>query len=470
MSYKLTIKWILILFVMIGSVWLLFPTYEWYSQSDADKAKLEQIGERPKNILNLGLDLRGGTYLLLELDVSKLDNRETVSEAISRAIEILRNRIDQYGVAETPITRQGEKWIAIQMPGISNPEQAEALIGKTAMLEFKIVKTGEASAKALEIVSNIEEPFDQEGLLKASIQKQLPADLTVLRGKNHELYVVTKDSPVTGANLEDASVAPNGQYGLPEVAFRFDKAGAKKFGELTGNNVGKGLAIVLDNVVQTAPRINSRITREGRITGLNMMDEARHLAIVLRAGALPAPVHIIEKRTVGPGLGEDSIKMGVKASMYGLIFILLFMMVYYRFSGVIASGALVLNLIFLLALMAYFGATLTLPGIAGIILSLAMAVDANVLILERIREEKLLGKPLQMAIRTGYQKAWSAIFDSNLTTWLAAAFLFQFGSGPIKGFAVTLTLGLLVGVFTSVFVTKSVYDFILTGNPEDISI
>ncbi|MBT7283328.1 MAG: protein translocase subunit SecD [Elusimicrobiaceae bacterium] len=470
MSYKLTIKWIVILFVIIGSVYLLLPTHEWYSQSDTDKAKLEQTGERPKNILNLGLDLRGGTYLLLELDVSKLSKKETVSEAIARAIEILRNRIDQYGVAETPITRQGDKWIAVQMPGISNPEQAEALIGKTAMLEFKIVKTGENSAKALEIVSNIEEPFDADGLLKANIQKKLPAGLTVLRGKDQELYVLTKKTSVTGANLEDARVAPNGQYGLPEVAFRFDKAGKKDFATLTGNNVGKNMAIILDNVVQTAPRINSRIPGEGRITGLDMMDEARHIAIVLRAGALPAPVHIIEKRTVGPGLGEDSIKMGVKASMYGLIFILVFMMVYYRFSGAIASGALILNLVTLLALMAYFGATLTLPGIAGIILSLAMAVDANVLILERIREEKLLGKPLAMAIKTGYQKAWTAIFDSNLTTWLAAAFLFQFGSGPVKGFAVTLTLGLLVGVFTSVFVTKAVYDFLLTANPEDISI
>jgi preprotein translocase subunit SecD len=276
-------------------------------------------------------------------------------------------------------------------------------------------------------------------------------------------------APVTGADLEDSRVSP-GEYGYPEVTFQFNSEGSKKFGQLTGANIGKQLAIVLDNTVQSAPTIQSRISRDGRITGQFTSDEARQLAIVLRAGALPAPVSIIEKRVIGPGLGEDSIKSGVKASVIGFVFIVVFMCIYYRFSGCISSIALCLNLVFLLATMSYFSATLTLPGIAGIILSLAMAVDANVLILERVREERGKGQSLAIAIRDGYEKAWSAIFDSNLTTWIASLLLFQFGTGPVKGFALTLTLGLLVGVFSSVFVTRAIYELLLTSNPKDISI
>ena len=280
---------------------------------------------------------------------------------------------------------------------------------------------------------------------------------------------LTDTVAVSGADLEDARVT-SGEYGYPAVSFQFNAEGARKFGNLTGANIGKQLAIVLDNTVQSAPRINSRISSQGQITGQFKMEEARQLAIVLRAGALPAPVSIIENRVIGPGLGEDSIKSGLTASAIGFIFIILFMSIYYRAGGVISSIALFLNLVFLLALMAYFSATLTLPGIAGIILSLAMAVDANVLILERMREEKDKGQPLPMVIKEGYDKAWSAIFDSNLTTWIASILLFQFGTGPVKGFALTLTLGLFVGVFTSVVVTRAIYEFLLTSNPKDISL
>ncbi|MBQ3933678.1 MAG: protein translocase subunit SecD, partial [Elusimicrobiaceae bacterium] len=280
---------------------------------------------------------------------------------------------------------------------------------------------------------------------------------------------LTDTVSVSGADLEDARVTA-GEYGYPAVSFQFNSDGAKKFGNLTGANIGKQLAIVLDNTVQSAPNIQSRISAQGQITGQFKMEEARQLAIVLRAGALPAPVSIIEKRVIGPGLGEDSIKSGLTASAIGFIFIVLFMTIYYRAGGFIASIALVLNLIFLVALMAYFSATLTLPGIAGIILSLAMAVDANVLILERMREEKDKGQTLPLVIKEGYDKAWSAIFDSNLTTWIASILLFQFGTGPVKGFALTLTLGLFVGVFTSVFVTRAIYEFVLTSNPKDISL
>ncbi len=466
---KLAIKWTIILAALFGAVALLWPSYEWYSKTPQEREKLEASGDRPKRILNLGLDLRGGSSLLLELDVSKLSGKESLNEAMQRAIEIVRNRIDQYGVGEIPITRQGEKWISVQLPGIANPEQAEALIGKTAMLEFRIVKDDAAAQEAINKLNELDEPFNPDGTLTEEAAKLVPEGITVMRDKQGFLVALTDTAAVTGADLEDARVT-TGEYGYPAVSFQFNGEGAKKFGNLTGANLNKNLAIILDNTVQSAPSIKARITRDGQITGQFTMEEARQLAIVLRAGALPAPVNIIEKRTIGPSLGEDSIKSGIKASLVGFIFIVLFMSIYYRFSGIISSVALFLNLVFLLALMSYFSATLTLPGIAGIILSLAMAVDANVLILERMREEKDKGEPLPIIIKEGYEKAWSAIFDSNLTTWIASILLFQFGTGPVKGFALTLTLGLFVGVFTSVFVTRAIYELLLTANPKEISI
>lgn len=466
---KLAFKWGLIALIFIGSVALLYPSYEWYSKTPAEREKLEASNSRPKHILNLGLDLRGGSSLLLELDVSKLSGKETLTESMQRAIEIVRNRIDQYGVGEIPITRQGEKWISVQLPGIANPEQAEALIGKTAMLEFRLVKTDQASQEAASKIYELENAFNNDGTLTEEAKALMPEGTVVMKSKEGGYLPLTDTVAVSGADLEDARVTA-GEYGYPAVSFQFNSDGAKKFGNLTGANIGKQLAIVLDNTVQSAPRINSRISSQGQITGQFKMEEARQLAIVLRAGALPAPVSIIEKRVIGPGLGEDSIKSGLTASAIGFIFIVLFMTIYYRAGGFIASIALCLNLIFLVALMAYFSATLTLPGIAGIILSLAMAVDANVLILERMREEKDKGQPLPAVIKDGYEKAWSAIFDSNLTTWIASILLFQFGTGPVKGFALTLTLGLFVGVFTSVFVTRAIYEFVLTSNPKDISL
>lgn len=466
---KLAIKWTIVIIAIFGAVALLYPSYEWYSKTAAEREKLEASGDRPKRILNLGLDLRGGSSLLLELDVSKLTGNESLNDSMQRAIEIVRNRIDQYGVGEIPITRQGEKWISVQLPGIANPEQAEALIGKTAMLEFRIVKTDNEAQETVNKLMELEEPFNPDGTLTEQAAALVPAGLAVMKDKQGFMVPLTDTAAVTGADLEDARVS-TGEYGYPAVSFQLNGEGAKKFGNLTSANMKKDLAIILDNTVQSHPTIQARITNSGQITGRFTMEEARQLAIVLRAGALPAPVKIIEKRTIGPGLGEDSIKSGVRASIIAFIFIVVFMSIYYRFSGVIASVALVLNLLFLLALMAYFSATLTLPGIAGIILSLAMAVDANVLILERMREEKDKGQPLPLVIKEGYAKAWSAIFDSNLTTWIASLLLFQFGTGPVKGFALTLTLGLFVGVFTSVFVTRAIYDLLLTANPKEISI
>ena len=390
---------------------------------------------------------------------------------MARAIEIIRNRIDQYGVGETSITRQGEKWILVQLPGVANPAAAEALIGKTAMLEFHIVKNDTTGAeKAIEKLESMEEPYDQDGELKPEIAELLPEGYTIFRTKDGGYNLVDKVAKVTGADLDNAHLTMYGENGYPEVAFSFNAEGAKKFGQLTGSNINKQLAIVLDNTIQSAPVVQSRITKEGRISGTFTLEEARQLTIVLKAGALPAPVRVIEKRTIGPTLGEDSIKSGLSASLYALLAILLFMGIYYKWAGIISDIALVLNLVLMMAIMSYFSATLTLPGIAGVILSLAMAIDANVLIIERMREEKLLGKPIPTIIQLGYDKAWSAIFDSNLTTIIVGCCLMQFGTGPVKGFAVTLIIGLVVSLFTAVFVTRAIYELILTSNPKEISL
>lgn len=471
MSNKLAVKWGLIIVILLGALYLIYPNYEWYSKPLAEREKLDTLGERPKRMLNLGLDLRGGSSLLLELDVSKLPGNESLNEAMQRAIEIIRNRIDQYGVAETSITKQGDKWIMVQLPGVSNPQRAEELIGKTAMLEFRIVKNDQSVAQeAFSKLEATEKPFDDDGNLDPEIAKLVPQGYQIMRSKEGGPTLVESAVEVTGADLEDARVVMMGENGYSEVSFRFNTDGAQKFGKLTGSNLQKNLAIVLDNTIQSAPTIQSRISREGRITGRFTPEEARSLAIVLKAGALPAPVRVIEKKTIGPTLGEDSIKSGLSASAIAFIIILLFMLVYYKAAGFIADIALVLNFILTVAVMSYFSATLTLPGIAGMILALAMAIDANVLIIERMREEKRAGKPVYEIINLGYDKAWSAIFDSNITTIIVGACLLQFGTGPVKGFAVTLIVGLLVSLFTAVFVTRAIYELILTSNTKEISL
>ena len=471
MSNKLAVKWGIILTILLGSLYMIYPNYRWYSKPLAEREALDTLGERPKHMLNLGLDLRGGSSLLLELEVAKLSGKEPLNEAMARAIEIIRNRIDQYGVAETSITKQGDKWIMVQLPGVSDPQRAEELIGKTAMLEFRIVKNDTSDAqKAFEQLEKTEKPFDDDGNLLPSIAKLVPAGYQIMRNKEGGYSLVTATASVTGADLENARVIMMSDNGYPAVSFTFNAEGAKKFGQLTGANIGKQLAIVLDNTIQSAPTVQSRITKDGQITGSFSPEEARSLAIVLKAGALPAPVKVIEKKTIGPTLGEDSIKSGLSASLYALVLILVFMAIYYKAAGVIADIALLLNFVLMIATMSYFSATLTLPGIAGMILSLAMAIDANVLIIERMREEKRLGKPVYEVISLGYDKAWSAIFDSNITTIIVGACLLQFGTGPVKGFAVTLIIGLLVSLFTAVFVTRAIYELILTSNTKDISL
>lgn len=449
-----SIQWkaILTAIIIILALAYLYPTYQWYRKSPEERTRLEERKDKILGkILKLGLDLRGGMHLVLEVDLNRLPEGTSPSDAMERALEVIRNRVDQFGVTEPLIARQGDKWIVVELPGVKDPERAIELIGKTALLEFKLVNDG----------VRLSETLDAEGKVDPN---KIPTGYEVLPGRRETLLLVKEEPEITGAALTNAKVKIGGQYNMPYVAVDFNKEGAKKFARITEVNIERNLAIVLDGRVQSAPVIKSKIP-DGHaiIEGNFTMEEAKNLAIVLRAGALPAPVNIIENRTVGPSLGRDSIRAGVVATGIGLICVMFFMVIYYKFSGLITNLALILNLIILLGMMAYFRATLTLPGIAGIILIIGMSVDANVLIFERIREELRAGKTVRVAIDSGYQKAFRTILDSNLTTLIAAAFLFQFGTGPVKGFAVTLSLGILISMFTALVVTHMVFDMVLTG-------
>ena len=359
--------------------------------------------------------------------------------ALRQSLETIRNRVDQFGVTEPYIAPEGERRIVVELPGIRDPQRAVNLIGKTALLELKAVDAA----------------YNPEDVAQG--KTKLPPDLQVLYTRADKRPIVVQRQPIiTGADLTDAEVRPGGQGGWV-VTFTLDSQGTRVFSAFTGNNIGKQLAIVLDNVVYSAPVIRSQISEgRGEIEGDFTPESARDLAIVLRAGALPAPIRILANETVGPSLGQDSIRAGIRAAVVAGILV---MAIYYRWSGVIADGALILNSIVLLGLLAALRATLTLPGIAGIALGLGMAVDSNVLILERIREELKLGKTARSAIDAGYDKAFVTIVDSHVTTLITACALFLFGTGPVKGFAVTLSLGVLINLFTALVGTRVVYDW-----------
>ncbi len=391
--------------------------------------------------INLGLDLQGGIHLILKVDTSKVPQEARDKDVTGIALEIIRNRVDQFGVREPLIQRQGADHILVQLPGITDRERALKLIGQTALLEFKLVS-------------------DSQRLIQQALDENVPSGFTLAEDEAGAPLLLEDADALTGGILADAWVEP-GELGLPEVSFRLNREGAKLFGRLTGANINRRLAIVLDGTVQSAPVIQSRITDAGRITGRFTREEAHDLAIILRAGALPAPIMVEEERTVGPTLGRDSIRAGLTATAVGGGLIVAFMIAYYWSAGFIAVVALILNLLLILGGLGYLHATLTLPGIAGMILTLGMAVDANVLIYERIREEMRAGRPLSLAIAAGYEKAFSAIVDSNLTTVIAAVFLYWFGTGPIRGFATTLGIGIMASMFTAIFVTRIVFDFLL---------
>jgi preprotein translocase subunit SecD len=371
--------------------------------------------------------------------------------AVDQALETIRNRIDQFGVSEPDIRRQGERRILIQLPGVKDTQRAKELIGRTALLEFKL----------------LDESGDVDKALKGDVPpgSEVLYQVTTDSATNRTVktpMLIKKRTLLTGAYLTDARVQIDSQYGDPYVSINFDKKGGRLFGRITEENVRRRLAIVLDNKIYSAPVIQEKIPNgEARITGSFTMEDARDLAIVLRAGALPAPVNILEERTVGPSLGSDSIRKGLISMIVGGILVIVFMVIYYRGAGLLADMALILNILFIAAGLAAFQATLTLPGIAGIILTIGMAVDANVLIFERIREEMTLGKTPRAALDAGYDRATLTILDANVTTLIAALVLFQFGTGPVKGFAVTLSLGVVASLFTALILTRAIFDFLL---------
>jgi preprotein translocase subunit SecD len=390
-----------------------------------------------------------GGWWKYQLVLGSKEVESTKRRAVEQALEIIRNRIDQFGVTEPEITRQGTNQILLQLPGIRDPERAINLIGKTALLEFKLV--------------------DEQGNLEEALKGHIPPGDEILyervvdpqTGAERKIPSLLKERTLmTGDVIRDARVAIN-QYNEPYVTMEFNDIGARLFEQITGANAGKRLAIVLDNNVYSAPVIQEKIAGgRAQITGRFDTKEASDLAIVLRSGALPAPVKIIEQRTVGPSLGQDSIHKGIVSIAMSAIVVAIFMVIYYRNSGLIADSALILNVILTLAVLALFRATLTLPGIAGLVLTIGMAVDSNILINERIKEELRLGKTVRLAIDQGYHRAFTAIFDSHVAALISGIILYYFGAGPVRGFAVTLCIGLLANLFTAVFVTRLIYDFI----------
>ncbi len=421
MSFRRLTPWFLLILAVTGlSAWYTFPL---------------------KERITLGLDLQGGMHLILKVDTSKL-TLEARADAPERALEVIRNRIDQFGVKEPSIQLQGKEEIVVQLPGVADRDRALEIIGRTAHLEFKLVS-------------------DDPELLKQALAGQIPAGFE-LKEEEGEKLLLRSEAVLTGATLTTAQVQfDQSHFNAPVVGLRFNSEGTKVFGKVTAENVGRRLAIVLDGKVHSAPRIQEAIPGgEAVISGRFTPQEAGDLALVLRVGALPAPVYVEEERTVGPLLGTDSIRSGVRAVGVGLALVFTFMALYYLAAGVIACIALALNFLIILGGLGVFHATLTLPGIAGIVLALGMAVDANVLIYERMREEIKLGRSIRQVIINGYDRAFSAILDSNVTTLMAAFLLFQFGTGPIRGFAVTTVIGLTASLFTAIVVTRVIFEWL----------
>jgi len=552
-------KWklLLISFVLVFSIWSLYPTYDFYTKTPDERARMsgEERGKYIESAIKLGLDLQGGMHLVLEVDDSELEE-SAKKDAIDRAIKILRNRVDQFGVAEPIIQQQGNKRIIIQLPGLQDAERARNLIGQTALLEFRLVReqedvvrvlnaldrnlkgvkvegtvvdstaageeTGEGvaaeGASAAPDTMATATPFDSilptldaEGvevpltqitadrpftsylissfdggvvvdertmpsvnalLATAQAQRAIPPNSEFLWG--HEarpiqgggmgrvLYLAEKRATLDGSKLIDATTRPDPDDPTQlNVGFRLNRQGAIIFSRFTGENIGRRIAIVLDRRVRSAPVVQTKIPGgEGRITGLDNDEEANDLAIVLRAGALPAPVNVIEERSVGPSLGRDSITAGTRAAIAGFIVVMIFMLIYYQAAGLLACAALIFNLVIVMAALAKLHAALTLPGIAGLILTIGMAVDANVLIFERIREELAKAKTVRSAIEAGYDRAFNTILDANVTTLITAFVLWQFGTGPIKGFATTLSIGIIASMFTALLCTRVVFDLV----------
>jgi len=609
-------KIVLILISIAGALWYLYPTYKDINYqkklsqlSGEDSLRfvqehLDDIQKVRQKRIKLGLDLQGGMYVSLEVDIVKmLDNlaknkdetfrqilsevrkealtsqepvtsillrkfqekgirlsryygdirqsdseiiaelKKQAEEAIDRALEVIRNRVDKYGVAEPSIQKQGNNRIVVELPGVKNREEVRQLLQSTAVLEFKLLKPADIAIKVMQSIDNYlagkgvadtvdtakvaktqdttktisaelgadmsaglsefekfkkEHPFfayvrvdERTGigfvmardkkmvdfiLSRPDVKNLIPPDFefvwsakpfTAQDGNQYyNLLAVKKEPEITGKVITEARATIDPDNNSPIVIMRMNSEGAREWARITGANINKHIAIILDGTAYSWPVVRTKIVGgSSQIEGLDSPEEAKLLEVVLKAGALPAPLEIIEERNVGPSLGEDSIKKGLKSAYLAFIVIALFMILYYSTGGIVADLALVLNIAFILAVLAGFNATLTLPGIAGIILTIGVAVDANVLIYERIREELAIGRTLRSAIDEGYSKAFSAIFDSNITTLLTALILYNFGSGPIQGFALTLMIGVIANLFSAVFITKVIYDIVADKYP-----
>jgi preprotein translocase subunit SecD len=423
------------------------------------------------------------------------------TEAVDQAIKTIRNRADKYGVSEPTIAKRGADNILIQLPGVKDPNRAIDIIGKTAQLEFNMVADDSKALDSLTLPEGVTRHDDSSGrggrvsYLSAATKEQifdtvkghLPDDLTVKLGEERDAegkvtgyrtWLVKKQAGLTGDYLTNASVTQDREKGGYEVAFSLDPEGAKIFGKLTEENIGKRMAIVLDDIVDSAPVINSKIPNGSGViqmggykTQQEILEDAKNLALVLKSGALAAPVVIREQRRIGATLGGEAVKKGQMAMAIGIFLVIAWMAIYYKWSGVIADVALLFNFVFLVALLAGLEATLTLPGMAGVALTLGMAVDANVIILERIREELRHGKTVRAAIDAGYDKAFWTIVDSHITAIVSGVILWQYGSGPVRGFATTLIIGIAASLYTSVVITKMIYQFMMSRSKmETISI
>ncbi len=545
------VRVLLILAVIFTALWYVYPSFRtsdyWFlspvkSSLSADeitridedllldnesKARLKQLNlTKPDwealqdQSIRLGLDLQGGVHVVLEVDKSNLPEDEAV-DVVERAMQVISNRVNEFGVAEPIIQKSGENQIIVELPGLKDINRAMTLINQTAQLEFKLLRdeselrtvieridallaaqntdTTQTDTSASLFGSSVPEqnPFlslidvsgseiivpasnvtrVEEILARPDLQNFIPNGGEIRGGNIRETasgqrirsyYYMNVIPEMTGATLADAypqtgSGTDIGSMGVASIGFTTTDDGARTFAQVTGNNIGRRMAIILDGRVFSAPNIQGRIPNgRGEITGMNSLEEAKDLAIVLRAGALPAPMEISYKQVVGPSLGADAIKSGKWASILGLSAVFIFMAIYYRTSGLIANFALVLNLLFLLAVMAAFNATLTLPGIAGIILTMGMSIDANILIFERIKEELRAGnKTIRQAVNSGYDNALRTIIDANITTLITAFALYEFGTGPIKGFAVTLGFGIVISMFTAIIITRALYDTLI---------
>ncbi|MDG5813465.1 protein translocase subunit SecD [Chitinispirillales bacterium ANBcel5] len=530
--------------VFAAAVFFLIPSFRFYSMPPEQRELYKH--ENPNyfgQIVNLGLDLQGGMRLVLEIDRAELGDADD-SDVLDRAYAILENRINALGVAEPSIQKQGNERLIIELPGIQDEQAARDVIGRTAQLQFNLLRDPTHLERAINVIENVvtgssvdSAVEDEEADTAVQREEQDLADRLfgaedddddvvkdeqetetresfrdlliglgdqvavrvehqhrinemlerpevrsalqraglggnsflwghdVISHENREyrtLYYVKSSPEMTGDIINDARAAMDHsgmRAGAARVNLELNAEGARRFASVTGNNVNSFMAIVLDNTVYSAPRIQQRISGgRAEITGSFTLEEAQNLSIILRAGALPAPVEIIEERTVGPSLGQDSIEKGVQAGLIGAAIVILFILAYYKLSGLIAIIALTINVAVVLAIMAAFNAVLTLPGIAGLILLVGMAVDANVIIFERIREELALGKTIRSAIDSGYSSAFVTIMDANLTTLITAAILYWKGTGPIRGFSITLMFGIVASLFTALFVSRVLMD------------